>query len=244
MSLALAGLKAPTTLRAQVEWAASRGFRAVQLNAAAPDARPRDLGRSARRDIAAMLRRNELTLSGVDLWIPAAHYLEPQRADHAISSTCEAIDFAADLAQLTSGRAVLSLQLPEDRSGGALLMQTLTERCQRAGARIADHNWPPAPASDVADPIGVGLDPAAVLLAGGASPDQALAQVARRLVSARLSDIASTGRVVPGEGRLSLLEYLIAVTTVPAVTPLILDLRGLNDQSRAVDALVAPPGNA
>lgn len=240
MSLALVGLKAPVSLREQVEWAASKGFRAVQLNAAAAGARPRELGRSARRDIGAMLRRQELTLSGVDLWIPASHFLDPAYADHAVSTACEAIDFASDLAQLTSGRASLSLHLPDDRAAGAGLLQTLADRCQRAGARIADHAWPPAPAQD-SDPIGVGVDPATILLAGDA-PESALAQVAKRLVGARLSDISAAGRVTPGRGRLDLLEYFVAASMVPAASPLVLDLRGITDQARTVEALVEPTG--
>lgn len=241
MSLALVGLKSPESLRQQVEWAAARGFRAVQLNAAAADARPRDLGRSARRDIAALLRRNELTLSGVDLWIPVSHYLDPAHADHAVTTACQAIDFAADLAQLTTGRAALSLLLPADRALSAGLLQTLADRCQRAGARIADHTWPAAPEFHDNDPIGVGIDPATILLAGDA-PETALAQMGPRLVSARLSDISAAGRVTPGEGGLDLLEYSVAASTIPAALPLVVDLRGLADQQRAVGALVSAPG--
>ena len=189
-----------------------------------------------------MLRRNELTLSGVDLWIPVGHFLDPAHADHAVTAACEAIDFVADLAQLTGGRAALSLQLPSDRQLGARLVQALTERCQRAGARIADHAWPPSPADHMGDPIGVGLDPAAILLSADGSPEQAVSQFAARLVSARLSDISAAGRVTPGEGSLDLLAYSVAASTVPSASPLILDLRGLADQVRTVRTLVSAPG--
>lgn len=244
LSLALVGFTERAALRDQLEWAASHAFRAVQLNAAAPGARPRELGRSARRDIAAMLRRNALSLSGIDLWIPVSHYLDPAHADHAITSACDAIDYAAELAELTGGRAQLSLSLPADQGPAGRLLQTLAERCQRVGARVADHAWPPAGAQEAQSPIGIGIDPATVLLHGAVSPDQALLEAGSRLAAARLTDLSAAGRVTPGQGRLDLLAYLVAASTAPGALPLVVDLRGIADQARAADALVNPPRRA
>src|SRR5690606_31780409 len=61
LGIAMAGLDserlglnptAPHETRALIDWARASGFAAVQLNAAAPGIRPRDLDRSGRRDLA------------------------------------------------------------------------------------------------------------------------------------------------------------------------------------------------
>ena len=51
------------------------GFRHVQLDATQPGLRPRELDRSARRHLAATLRRPEDSPIGVDLWVPASHFV-------------------------------------------------------------------------------------------------------------------------------------------------------------------------
>jgi len=50
--------------RAMLTLLHDRGFRAVQFSALTPDLRPRELDQSARRDVLATLRRNELQLGG------------------------------------------------------------------------------------------------------------------------------------------------------------------------------------
>ena len=76
LSLSLAGLTPREGVamepRAAIEWAAGLGYRAVQLDGAAAGVRARDLDRSGRRDLAALLRRLQLGFSGLDLWIPPA----------------------------------------------------------------------------------------------------------------------------------------------------------------------------
>lgn len=243
LAVALAGLTAPASVREQIEWAAQAGFRAVQLNAAAPGVRPRDLDRSARRDLAAVLRRSELSLAGVDLWIPPAHFLDPARSDRAMSAVREALGFAAEIAGLTSGRAVVSMQLPADRAAAASVTGAIAGAAQQVGAQVADHTWPPADGTSEEAPIGIGLDPATVLLAGGArTPDQALLAAGERLVAARLSDLTSSGRVPPGTGRLDLLSYLVAAATIPGAEPLVLDLQGLVNQSEVASRVVETCG--
>ena len=117
LSVALLGLTRGG-LREQISWAASAGFRAVQINAAAPSTRPRDLGRSARRDLASLLRRLELASSGVDdLFVPPDHLTHPARRSRGRARSREAIDFAADLTSLAGGHPVLSTELPPGDAG-------------------------------------------------------------------------------------------------------------------------------
>ena len=66
-----------TDLRSILDRLHHEGWQAVQLSAAMPGTRPRDLGSSARRDLQATLRRNELLAAGMDLWIPREHYIDP-----------------------------------------------------------------------------------------------------------------------------------------------------------------------
>jgi len=247
LSLALLGLT-HEGLRAQLEWVASLGYRAVQINAAAPDARPRDLGRSARRDLAAIIRRLELTASGVDLFVPPAHLTAPEHADRAFAAMMAAIDFTADLASLTQGSPVLSVELPSDDDARSVVA-TLTAHADARGVRLADHAWPATWGlrdDPGAGPIGVGLDPAAVLLAG-ASPAKEAAKLGKRLASARLSDIAAAGRVEAGQGKLDLMTYSVSVITAGYSGFGIVDLRGIRDQANAaqrIRAALALPGMA
>ena len=233
LSLALFGLSREG-LRAQLEWAASLGYRAVQLNAAAADCRPRDLGRSARRDLAAVIRRLEMVCSGVDLFVPPAHLLATEHADRAVGAMMAAIEFAGDMAGLLEGGATLSVELPQADEAAAVVRQ-LMKHADARGVRLADHAWPAkwGMEGDLRTaPIGVGLDPAAVLLAG----DDASTEPARlgpRLAAVRVSDLAASGRVEPGTGRLDLLVYGVSVMTSGYPGHGVVDLRGIKDQEGA-----------
>jgi sugar phosphate isomerase/epimerase len=247
--------------RAAIEWAAAVGARAVQLDATAAGVRARDLDRSGRRDLASLLRRLQLTLSGLDLWIPPEHFLNPGRADRALAAAQSAVELAADLARLIDGSPPpqVSLILPDSPPAG--LSEAITAAAVSRGARIADHairaivSGQPAsaspglvpgmpgptvaahPAQVSADsPIGPGLDPAALILAGR-DPAAAAARAAA-LVSARLSDASMTGRTVPGQGRLDLTAYLASLSVAGYARPLVLDLRGLPNQDAAARAVV------
>ncbi|MCA9307393.1 MAG: hypothetical protein KDA16_12725, partial [Phycisphaerales bacterium] len=204
LSLALAGLELPGDLGARFAWVKDRGYRAVQLNAAEPGARPRELGRSARRDIAAKARRAEVEVSGVDLWIPAEHFIEDARADRAMSAACEALEYAAEIVALASAgrRAVVSMTLPvsDDASRERVdsVARAIGECAQRAGAVVGDFQWPPD-ARSTGEPIGVGIDPAAVIAEGVTSAAKAASRMGERLAAARLTDLSSAGmRVEPG----------------------------------------------
>lgn len=230
LSLALAGFPgdpAAQSPRPAIERAAALGFRWVQLDATAPGLRPRDLDRSARRDLAALLRRLELGLSGLDLWIPPAHFADPARADRALDATTQAVELAADLAALSTtppGRPPVSLALPAKLADE--LRQQLASTAGARGITIADHAWPARAGLDPAAPIAAGFDPAAVLLAG-LDPAREVPKLAAPPASARLSDLSPAGRVPPGEGGLDELTYTVALDVKGYRAPLVLDLRGL-----------------
>jgi len=244
LSLALAGLELPGDLGARFAWVRAQGYRAVQLNAAEPGARPRELGRSARRDIAAKARRAEVEVSGVDLWIPAEHFIEDVHADRAMSAACEALEYAAEIVALVSSgrRAVVSLALPaRDESNGELVeaaARQIGECAQRVGAVVADFQWPPD-ARSMGEPIGVGIDPAAVIAEGVTSAAKAASRMGERLAAARLTDLSSAGmRVEPGagggkRGRLDVMAYMIALATAGYDGFVVVDLRGVADAVHA-----------
>jgi len=219
-----------------IAWAASAGYRAIQLDAAMPGMRPRELDRSARRDLAALLRRHELTCSGLDLWIPASHFTSAAHVDRALDACSEALTLSADLASLLGTNAgvismILANPLPEEIEGA------IRAACDRAGARLADHAWPPAPRTP--GQIGVGLDPAIVHSEGEDATD-AIHQHADVTLSARLSDLAGGVRTLPGspEGRLDLLEYAMALSASGYERPVVADLRGIGNQVHAAEHLL------
>jgi len=234
LSLALAALRIPAAgdPRAPLEWAARAGFRGVTLDAAAPGLRPRQLDRSARRDLAALLRRLELSLVGIDLWIPAARYTDAAHADRAVAASFAALDLAADLTTLSGGERIVSVTLPRDDTAAGVL-DSLIAHADSRHATLADHTWPPADAP-THDALAVGLDPAAVLL-GGDNPAKAAARLGPRLALARLSDATEVARIEPGsrQGRLNDLAYTVALTTVKYARPLVLDTRGLTNPADA-----------
>jgi sugar phosphate isomerase/epimerase len=209
----------------------------VQLDAAAAGLRPRELDRSARRDLAALLRRLQLAPSGLDLWIPPEHLSDPARSDRALDALLQAIELSADLARLCgSGPATVSVMLPA--TPDASLARQLADHAETHSVRIADHTVRTQPFEP--GPIGIGIDPAALLLAG-LDPSQQAARAGVALVSARLSDATLTGRTAPtvSSGRLDLIAYLASLGICGYTRPLILDLRGLTDQALAARAALA-----
>jgi sugar phosphate isomerase/epimerase len=250
LSLALIGLESAAIgadPRAQIAWAGETGFGAVQLDATAPSVRPRELDRSARRDLASTMRRAGLASSGVDLFIPPAHLLDPAHADRAIAAMLGAIELAAQLADLTGGVPVLSTRLPHE-AGARTAIDTLAEHALAHGVRVADHAWPPDESIPGASPIGVGLDPASMFLADPeADPAAAASRLGERVAGARLADLDADGRAAPGDGRLDELAYAVALSTGAYAGRLVLDLRGLARQAsvaRAVLERLGGPGGS
>lgn len=204
---------------------ASRGFRHIQLSAALPTMKPRDLDRSARRDLLARLRRNGLTPSGLDLWIPEEHFTDDQHMDRAAAAVGEAIGLAADLARIP-----VSVRFPAEIDEE--LLAAMRQRSDTCGVTIADHARSPA------NGCGRGIDPASLLLEPP-SVDPVLETAKAMtgtsfLASARLSDAGREGRVEPGTGRLDLMAYQVALVTGSFTHPVILDLRHISDPADAM----------
>lgn len=238
LSLSLAGVAAwEASPREQLEAAALMGFGAVHLNGAAPGTRARDLDRSARRDLAALLRRLGLEPSGVDLWIPPEHLVDPARQERAMHALLGAIELAADVGELAGDRprSAVSTVLPADLPADA--RATLIARADACGVVVADHAWPRPESSDDTW-IRAGLDPAHLLLTG-ADVLSAAARLGPALGSARLSDAGPFGRVAPGTGagRLDVDAYAVTLLATGYRRAVVLDLRmvpGPIDAARAV----------
>ncbi len=228
-----------------IEWVGSIGYRAVQLDAAAPGVRARELDRSARRDLAATLRRAELALSGLDLWIPGHHFLEAKHADRAVGAVVGALELAAELAGLVDGStAVVCVELPRELGDG--VRGALEAAALGQGAVLADHAWPlgEGPAGESVGEGGesgvrVGLNPAAVLLSGG-DPVGAAGALGGRLASARVMDLSARGACVPGEreGKLDLEGYAAALAVGGRVAHPVFDPHGLHDVAGAAGVVL------
>lgn len=231
--------------RAAIEWAAARGFRGVQLDATAAGVRPRELDRSGRRDLAAMLRRLGLELSGLDLLIPSTDFTDAARAERALSALLGAVEMAAEMSALAgdAGGGRVSVVLPA--SAREETLAAIRDRASARGVLVADLAHPAREAGPEGDPLGIGLDPAAILLAGG-DPAAAASRAGRSIVAARLSDANDAARVVPGSpgGRLDRLAYAAALEVARHRAPLVLDLRGLKDQDRAAREVIGSWGHA
>ncbi|MFG0244690.1 MAG: hypothetical protein ACF8MF_01390 [Phycisphaerales bacterium JB052] len=210
--------------RAAIDTIATLGVRGITLDAARSGLRPRELGRSARRDLAALLRRHELEFTGLDLWVPPEHFTAPGTAQRAIDAVGQALEMAGELAPLVGGRSqpVVSVLLPTDLSTEARM--TLGSMAQQHGATLADHaligdEQPPTPG------IGVGIDPV-FYLTDGSSPAKAITRAGTNLASARLSDTTAMGRCVLGASgsKLDLTAYAGAMI-VSGQQWVILDVR-------------------
>ncbi len=217
--------------RVALDRLAALRFRHVQLSATQPGLKPRELGRSARRDLAALLRRLEISAAGLDLWIPPGHYVDPRHADRAVAAVMGAIELASVL-----GRCPVSLRLSETGGGEPLdsVVKTIGQGGLHHGVEVADHSVPPAQGEG----IGVGIDPVAWLIAGE-DPVAAISAHAGRLISVRLADLSTTGARAPiggqNGGRLELDVYRQAIATSGHHRPLVVDLRDWVDPWRGLE---------
>jgi sugar phosphate isomerase/epimerase len=224
LSLAAIGLDAVSSPRDVLSHAAKAGFRAVQLNAAAAGFRARQLDGSGRRDLAASLSRSGLRLSGLDLWIVPEHFAQPAHQDRAIAAVTDAIGLLRDLLTLGAAEPGAALSLAVGATCPAAA--DLAHAAERQGIHLADHTLEPHPT------MGVGLDPAMVLMAGR-DATAAVHTHHDRIVAARLSDAATLGRCELGKGRLDLLGYAVALSTIGYKQWLTLDVRSLLDPMNA-----------
>ena len=211
------------------------GFRAAQLSATAPGLRPRDLNQSARRDVLATLKRNELLLSGIDLWIPLEHFLDPAHVDRALEATMQAIELAADL-----GRCPLSMILPRDdddddeQDSQAETLGTIASHAAHFGVEIADHSE----TAHLRKHFGMGIDPVACL-ARDEDPVAIIMSNPEKLVSARLADLQKSGMRGPigdkAEGRLEVMAYRVGLSVVGYERPVVVDTRQWNEPWEGLD---------
>lgn len=213
-------------MREAVALAASLGYRAVQLDATHPEVRPRSLDRSARRDLAALLKRSELELTGLDLWLPPEHLASGANVERAGDAVVGAIGLVRELAGLVRTSPVLSLTLPDEPDPHVI--EAISAAAERDGVSLANHAWPAPEAGEI------GLDPALAIMAG-ASPAKAVTTLGSRLTSVRLSDAGVAGRVPvdsPG-GRLDVPSFVAALTISAPEAPVVADVRMLADTRAA-----------
>ena len=122
--------------RGLIEWVSAEGCRGLVLDAIHPETRPRDLGRSARRDLAASIRRAELEWKGIDVFVPAAHLASAEHSDRALAAVIGAIDLAGELRTMGIGdEPVVTLDLPDELTEG--VVRTIADAAERAGVIAA-----------------------------------------------------------------------------------------------------------
>lgn len=180
---------------------AALGLTGVQFDASDPRMRPRELGESARRDLAASLRCRGLVASGIDCFVPVERFADAARVERALEAVRGSIALAERL-----GRVPVCVHL----SGvdGAVAME-LAREAERRGVQLADFAFPPASTT-----FAVGIDPAAVLAAGG-DPAAAVTSAGARVVAARVVDLLRSGMRgpigEPGSSRLDAMTYRLAL---------------------------------
>ncbi len=233
ISISTAGYITPMgSPKAVIEAVHAIGVRGIALDAAAPDFRPRELTRSARRDLAASLRRRELEFTGLDLWIPPEHFADATNTQRAIDAVSQAAELSTELAALVGGRSrpVVSVVLPMEMNKTE--REAIGDHAQRVGAMIADHQ--PGQTNHPAG-IGIGIDPAMVLMAGS-SPGKAVTHAGKDLASVRLSDLSAMGRCVIGAqgSKLDVQGYAGALI-VAGQEWIVLDVREMPDPKVAAE---------
>lgn len=229
-------------VRRAVEHVRDAGLHSVQLSAATKGLRPRELDRRARRDVLAMLARQGVMLSGLDLMIPHKDWLRSETQDRAVAAAVGAIELAGDL-----GRVPLSITLPVDRLSEELKRELLAA-ADGHGVTLAVHAehdvnaltaWLEAEDQPV---LGAAVDPA-VLLARGEDPSAVTAQLGRRVRVARLDDfvdvsggggVSTGGRCPLGEGDLDVTGYKAALAVCTKLRAVVLELRDLRDPVAAM----------
>jgi len=215
------------------------GAHAVQLDAAVPGLRPRELDHRGRRDLAASCARAGLAIAGVDLFVPRKHLTEPEHQDRAVTALSAAIELAADL-----GKRPVSFGLPVGDVPGDVIDALLTA-ADAHGVALAIHaedrmdkltGW----LKQVDQPlIGAAIDPAAMLSLGH-DPVAALHDLSKKLKAARLCDSQEQAggertRCPLGDGDLDLLAYRVALSMCEALAgPCVLDLRRLDSVKPAL----------
>ncbi|MEY2716332.1 MAG: hypothetical protein RIT24_2675 [Planctomycetota bacterium] len=221
--------------RAALEWLGAAGYRGVQLSATDPETRPRELSMSARRDLAATMTRLELTCSGIDLFIPPAHFADATHMGRAFEAAEAAIEFAGML-----GRVPVTMPLaPKDSCD---FLSAMTAVASRHGVDLL---LPIVEASELemlSPPCAASIDCAAVLAAGG-DPSALVFRAQARLGGLRLVDLGRTGLrapiLEPRESRLDALALRIALDTVVFARSPVVDARQWTDPAQGLGAVLA-----
>lgn len=235
IAVSLSGVGLPngnTTPRSLLAWASQQRVRGVVIDGAAPGFRARELGRSARRDLAASLRRGELELAGLDLWIPADHFTDPEQCQRAAEAVVGAAGLAGELSGLVGSGSLASVSIMTPESIEPALLSSMGEHAARIGVSIIDHR-----AHDAGTlPAGIrrGVDPASALFAGS-DPVQAVHAAGKDLAAVRLDDVNAMGRCPVGAegGRLDVTGFKASVVLTP-LRWISVDLRQLPDPARCL----------
>lgn len=202
---------------------ASMGLAAVQFDAADASMRPREMGASARRDLAASLRRLGLRASGIDCFVPVERFADAGQVERAIEAVAGSIALAEAL-----DRVPVCVHLPKVEAVAA----ELRREADRRGVALADFTLP-VPGGAGA----IGVDPAAVLAAGG-DPAALVATVAGRIAAARVVDLLQSGMRGPieqaGASRLDALSYRVALEMAGFRGLPVIDCRQWIDARRGV----------
>ena len=205
------------------------GARAATLDVSHHDLRPRALDRSARRGLAATLRRLELALGGFDLPIPPAHFAEAGAQDRAIAAVRAAVEMLSELSELVETVPVIHLTLPGGEADAAA--RELGRAARELGVTLVDMARPPA--EERPDGWGFGVDLGRELEAD-ADPLAALTNRGTP-ASVRLSDAGPAGRVALGEGRLELAPAAAVIRTACEGAALVIDARGASQPAQAAE---------
>lgn len=218
-----------TDLRRGLDMLRRAGFRAVQLAASGENGmRPRTMSASEVRDVALTLRRQELQVAGLDLWIPPDHFTDQVHVDRAIAAVEAAADLLAQLPH--GGRGAISITL-SDVLPHADIMQTLVASAHATGVRLAVLGPDPAdlptgcvPVIDPPDWLVRGWDPVAAASDPTSVP--------------RLCDRVGGMRAAPAaDGELDVQAYRVTCEVADSDRAVVADLRGLPDAVAALRAM-------
>ena len=225
LSVAIGGL--PGQPRAVIDALAASGWRGVQLDARMAGMRPHELGESARRDLMGLLSRRQLTLTGIDLWLPESAFSDPSTQERAVDRTIDCIRLASAL-----GASSISTVLPEPGLHPDLqpAIDAVLVEAESNGIRVADCSVGAHAAPTMRPYVhALCLDPASLLTSGG-DPIAAIHEWGDRLAAARLDDVSPNGLRIPpsigGGGRLDLMAYKVAMSlATPDIGGVVVDLR-------------------
>jgi sugar phosphate isomerase/epimerase len=227
LSLALTGLPIPDArerITSAAEAAARAEVPALHLDATLPGIRPRELDRSARRDLLAIVKRHNVSLTGCDLFIPPTHFTSPQHQQRAADAVRQAIGLAAELRSLGAAAAMVCIETaasvakPNDPTvDPAALLTDLAAHARDHGVTLCD-------CTSDSSPLARGLDLAAVL---ARNEDPAAAILTHKPACLRLADWNGRARVPFGDGRADATSIAAATSVATPDAMGILDFRGV-----------------